>query len=79
MKTFLLLFAAAVASAADINVRTGLGVWSDSKWTLGKPSFPQTAVCSYDTTVTTEKKAAAAGDDVGFELRETTGTELGDS
>ena len=25
-----------------------------------------------------EKKAAAAGHDVGFELRETTGTELGD-
>merc|ERR1719502_412924 len=68
MKTFLLLFAAAVASAADINVRTGSGVWSDSKWTLGKPSFPQTAVCSYDTTVTTEKKAAAAQVEVSAAL-----------
>ena len=29
--------------------------------------------------IVAEKKAAAAGDDVGFELRETTGTELGDS
>ncbi|GFM18336.1 MULTISPECIES: hypothetical protein [Mycobacteriaceae] len=29
--------------------------------------------------IVAEKKATAAGDDVGFELRETTGTELGES